>query len=141
MNMNRRQLLGSAAYGLGAVALGSLMRDGQPEPTPEGILLPGDGRTIYSQGQLSNDNYGRDHHGRCFTIFLAGGGIKPGFEYGRTDDYSWNIVKNPVHVRDLHATILHCLGIRHDKLVYPFMGLDQRLTGTEPARVVTELLA
>ena len=99
------------------------------------------GRTIYSQGKLSNDNHGRDHHGRCFSMFMVGGGIKAGFEYGRTDDYSWNIVENPVHIRDLHATMLHCMGIDHAKLTYPFMGLDQRLTGTETARVVSEILA
>ena len=99
------------------------------------------GRTIYSQGTLTADNHGRDHHGRCFTTWLAGGGIKPGVEYGRTDDYSYNIVENPVHIRDLNATILHLLGIDHERLTFRYQGLDARLTGVEPSRVVTEILA
>ena len=99
------------------------------------------GRTVYSQGALSADNYGRDHHPRCFSLFLAGGGIKPGITHGETDDYCYNIVKDGVHVRDLHATILHQLGINHERFTYPFSGLDARLTGVEPARVVTEILA
>lgn len=99
------------------------------------------GRTIYSQGSLTPTNHGRDHHGRCFTTWLAGGGIKPGIEYGRTDDFCYNIVENPVHIRDLNATILHCLGIDHRRLTFRYQGLDQRLTGVEEARVVTEILA
>ena len=99
------------------------------------------GRTIYSQGALSKDNHGRDHHGRCFTTWLAGAGIKQGFEYGKTDDYSYNIVKNPVHIRDLNATILNQLGVDHNRLTFRHQGLDQRLTGVEPARVVTDILA
>jgi hypothetical protein len=99
------------------------------------------GRTVYSQGQLGNPRSGRDHHGRCFSMWMAGAGIKPGFEHGRTDDYSWNVVDGGVHIRDLNATILHLLGIDHDRLTYPFQGLDQRLTGVEPARVVSEILA
>lgn len=99
------------------------------------------GRTIYCQGALSRDNYGRDHHPRCFTIWMAGGGVKGGVVHGETDDFSYNIVKDPVHIRDLNATILHCMGIDHERLTYPFQGLNQRLTGTEPARVVKELLA
>jgi hypothetical protein len=99
------------------------------------------GRTIYSQGSLSADNHGRDHHGRCFTTWLAGGGIKPGAEFGKTDDFSYNIVENPVHIRDLNATILHCLGVDHRRLTFRYQGLDQRLTGVEEARVVREVLA
>lgn len=99
------------------------------------------GRTIYSQGQLSATDHGRDHHGRCFTTWLAGGGIKAGFDYGKTDDFCYNIVENPVHIRDLNATILHTLGIDHRKLTFKYQGLDQRLTGVEEARVVKEILA
>ena len=99
------------------------------------------GRTIYSQGKLTQDNHGRDHHGRCFTSWLAGGGIKRGFEYGQTDDYCYNIVENPVHIRDMNATILHQLGIDHNRLTFRYQGLEQRLTGVEPCRVVDELLA
>ncbi len=99
------------------------------------------GRTIYSQGNLTATDHGRDHHGRCFTTWLAGGGVKPGVEYGVTDDFSYNIVENPVHIRDLNATILHCLGIDHRRLTFRYQGLDQRLTGAEEARVVNEILA
>jgi len=99
------------------------------------------GRTIYSQGGLSHDNYGRDHHPRCFTVWMAGGGAKPGMVYGETDDFSYNIIKDPVKIRDFHATILHLLGFNHERLSYRFQGLDQRLTGVEPAKVVKELLA
>ncbi len=99
------------------------------------------GRTIYSQGKLTRDNHGRDHHGRCFTMWMAGGGIKAGFEYGRTDDHCYNIIENPVHIRDFNATILHLLGIDHNRFTYKYQGLDQKLTGVEPARVVSEILA
>jgi len=99
------------------------------------------GRTIYSQGQLSHENYGRDHHPRCFTIWMAGGGIRRGTIYGETDDFSYNIVKDPVHLRDFHATVLHLLGFDHQRLTYRYQGLDQRLTGVEPAHVVKEILA
>jgi hypothetical protein len=99
------------------------------------------GRTIYSQGGLTRDNYGRDHHPRCFTIWMAGGGIRPGTVYGETDDFSYNIIKNPVHIRDFHATVLHLLGFDHQRFSYRHQGLDQRLTGVEPAHVVKELLA
>lgn len=99
------------------------------------------GRSVYSQGDLSNNNYGRDHHGRCYSMWMAGGGVKPGIEHGATDDFSWNITEDPVHLRDLNATILHCLGINHDRLRYPYLGLDQTPTGVEPARVVSEILA
>ena len=99
------------------------------------------GRTVYSQGALTKDDYGRDHHPRNFCMWLAGGGVKPGITYGETDDFSYNAVKDPVHVNDLNATILHCLGIDHSKFTFKFQGLDQRLTGVEPAKVVKALLA
>jgi hypothetical protein len=86
------------------------------------------GRTVYSQGLLTSDNYGRDHHPRCFTVWLAGGGIRPGMTFGETDDFSYNVVKNPVHFHDLNATILHCLGIDHTQLTYRFQGRYFRLT-------------
>ena len=86
------------------------------------------GRTVYCQGKLTETNYGRDHHPRCFTIWMAGGGIKPGITIGETDDYCYNIVEDPVHVHDLHATILHRLGIDHTKLTFKFQGRDFRLT-------------
>ena len=98
------------------------------------------GRTIYSQGNLSDTSHGRDHHGRCFTTWLAGGGVKRGFEYGKTDDFCYNIVENPVHIRDLNATILNQLGIDHTQLTFQYQGLDERLTGVEPARVISEVL-
>ena len=99
------------------------------------------GRTIYSQGKLTKDNHGRDHHGRCFTTWMAGGGVKGGIEYGKTDDFCYNITENPVHIRDLNATILHQLGIDHNRLTFKYQGLDQRLTGVEPSHVVKEILA
>src|SRR5882757_9433305 len=83
------------------------------------------GRTIYCQGKLTEKDYGRDHHPRCFSIWLAGGGIKPGISYGQTDEMSYNIVENPVHVRDFHATILSQLGLDHEKLSFKYQGLDQ----------------
>jgi len=86
------------------------------------------GRTVYSQGKIEKENYGRDHHGRNYAIWMAGGGIKPGITYGETDDYCYNIVENPVHIHDLNATVLHCLGIDHEKLTYRFQGRDFRLT-------------
>lgn len=86
------------------------------------------GRTVYCQGRLTESEYGRDHHPRCFTMWLAGGGIKPGMTYGATDDYCYNITENPVHVHDLHATILHCLGIDHMRLTFKFQGRHFRLT-------------
>lgn len=99
------------------------------------------GRTIYSQGGLSKQNYGRDHHPRCFTMWMAGGGAKGGTIYGETDDFSYNIVKNPVHIRDFHATVLKLLGFDHERFSYKYQGLDGRLTGVEPANVINELLA
>jgi uncharacterized protein DUF1501 len=98
------------------------------------------GRTIYSQGGLSKENYGRDHHPRCFTIWMCGGGIKGGVIHGETDDFSYNIVKDPVHLRDWHATILHLLGFDHERFSVRHLGLDQRLTGVEPAKVIQPLL-
>jgi hypothetical protein len=99
------------------------------------------GRTIYSQGGLSKTNYGRDHHPRCFTMWMAGGGTKGGTVHGETCEFSYNIVKDPVHIRDFHATVLHQLGYDHERLAFKYQGLDQRLTGVLPARVVKELLA
>jgi hypothetical protein len=99
------------------------------------------GRTIYSQGGLSAQNYGRDHHPRCFTMWMAGGGFKGGTIYGQTDDFSYNIVKDPVHIRDFHATVLQQLGFDHERFTVKHQGLDHRLTGVLPARVVSELLA
>ncbi|MEK7950115.1 DUF1501 domain-containing protein [Luteolibacter soli] len=99
------------------------------------------GRTVYSQGGLSKENYGRDHHPRCFSMWMAGGGVKPGAEYGETDDFSYNIVKDPMHIRDLNATILSLLGVDHEKLTFKFQGLDQRLTGVEPAKVIKEIIS
>ena len=99
------------------------------------------GRTIYSQGKLTKDNHGRDHHGRCFSTCVAGGGFKPGIDYGTTDDYSYNIVENPVHINDLNATVLHNLGIDHERFTVKYQGLDARLTGVEGAHVVKPLLA
>lgn len=99
------------------------------------------GRTVFSQGTLGDASMGRDHHGRCFTVWLAGAGIKPGMEYGRTDDFCYNIVESPVHLRDLHATMLHVLGIDHRRFSHPFRGLDVRLTGVEEAHVVRDILA
>ena len=99
------------------------------------------GRTIYSQGSLTQTNYGRDHHPRCFTVFMAGGGIKPGVTIGETDDFSYNIVKDPVSIYDLHATMLNRLGINPDRLTFKFQGLDAKLTGVEGAKVIKSVLA
>ena len=99
------------------------------------------GRTVYCQGALTRENYGRDHHPRCFTAWAAGGGVRGGVVHGETDDFSYNIVRDPVHIRDFNATLLHCLGIEHEKLSIRYQGLDVRLTTAEPARVVSEILA
>ncbi|MFM7816787.1 MAG: DUF1501 domain-containing protein, partial [Verrucomicrobiota bacterium] len=99
------------------------------------------GRTVYSQGTLKRDDYGRDHHPKNFCMWLAGGGIKGGISYGETDDFSYNPVENPVDLNDLNATILHCMGIDHSKFTFKYQGLDQRLTGVEPANIVKGLLA
>jgi uncharacterized protein (DUF1501 family) len=98
------------------------------------------GRTVYSQGALTKDNHGRDHHGRCFTLWMAGGGVKPGLTYGETDDYCYNIVRDPVHVHDYNATVLHLLGIDHKRLTFRFQGRDFRLTDVH-GNVVKGLLA
>jgi hypothetical protein len=99
------------------------------------------GRTIYCQGKLTRENYGRDHHPRCFTVWMAGGGIKPGIVYGETDDFSYNIVEDPVPINDMNATILHCLGIDHRRLSVKFQGLDIRLTGVEEHNPVQAVLS
>ena len=99
------------------------------------------GRTVYSQGELTKDNYGRDHHPRCYTVWLAGGGVRPGQSYGETDDFSYNIVKDPVHIHDFHATVLHLLGFEHERFTYRYQGLDQRLTGVEKAAPIQALMA
>lgn len=98
------------------------------------------GRTVYSQGRLTHDDYGRDHHGKTFSLWLAGGGIKPGVTHGKTDDFSFNIVQDPVHVHDLQATILYCLGIDHERLTYRFQGRHYRLTDVS-GEVVKKILA
>jgi hypothetical protein len=98
------------------------------------------GRTVYCQGKLTRDDYGRDHHPRCFTLWLAGGGIRPGMTHGETDDYCYNITRDPVHVHDLHATLLHCLGIDHTRLTFKFQGRHHRLTDVH-GKVVKKLLA
>ena len=98
------------------------------------------GRTTYTQGKLEPTNYGRDHHGRCFTMWLAGGGIKPGIVHGQTDDFCYNIAQNPVHVHDLNATLLYQLGVDHTRLTYRFQGRDYRLTDVH-GNVVTSILS
>lgn len=99
------------------------------------------GRTVYSQGALTKTDYGRDHHPRNFCMWMAGGGIKGGTVHGTTDDFSYNVVDKPVHVNDLNATILKCMGIDHERFTYKYQGLDQKLTGVEPAKAVDEILA
>ncbi len=98
------------------------------------------GRTVYSQGTLTKDDYGRDHHPRNFCMWLAGGGVKAGYVHGETDDFSYNIVDKPVHVNDLNATLLHCMGVDHTRLSFKFQGLDQRLTGVESPSIIPDLL-
>ena len=98
------------------------------------------GRTIYTQGRLTPTSYGRDHHPRCFTMWMAGGGAKGGQIYGETDDFSYNIVKDPIHIRDFHATILELMGFDHERFSYKFQGLDQKLTGVEHAKVIKDLI-
>jgi hypothetical protein len=99
------------------------------------------GRTVYCQGGLTRENYGRDHHPRCFTMWMAGGGIRGGVSVGETDDFSYNVVERPVNVNDFNATILHCLGIHNERFTFSFQGLEQRLTGVEPASPIQEILA
>jgi hypothetical protein len=97
------------------------------------------GRTNYSQGKLSPENYGRDHHPRCYTIWMAGAGVKPGFTLGETDELGYNIVKDPVHIHDFQATVMHMLGIEHEKLVFKHQGRRYRLTDVA-GKVVKEIL-
>jgi arylsulfatase A-like enzyme len=124
-----------ACYGL----ISDLKRKGMLDDTL--VIWGGEfGRTIYSQGGLSKTNYGRDHHPRCFTMWMAGGGARGGQVYGETDDFSYNIVKDPCHIHDFHATVLHCLGIDHDKFTFKYQGLDQKLTGVERAKVIKDLI-
>ena len=98
------------------------------------------GRGVAGQGKWDSPEAGRDHHPRCFTIWMAGGGVKPGTTYGATDDFSYNVAENPVHVQDLHATALHLLGIDHERFSFRFQGLDYKLTGVEKSRIVTDIL-
>jgi len=97
------------------------------------------GRTVYRQGGNAT-NYGRDHHPRCFSIWMAGGGVKGGITHGETDDWCYNVAKDPVHVHDLNATILHLLGVHHEKLTYRYQGRDYRLTDVH-GKVVKQILA
>lgn len=123
-----------------AALLSDLKERGMLEDTI--VVFGGEfGRTIYSQGKLSKDNHGRDHHGRCFSTWVAGGGFKAGADHGETDDYAYNIVKDPVHINDLNATILHNLGIDHKRFTFKFQGLDSRLTGVEDRHIVKDILA
>ena len=98
------------------------------------------GRTVYCQGKLTADDYGRDHHPRCFTVWMAGGGAKPGLVYGATDDFSYNVIERPVHVHDFHATLLRLLGIDHERLTYLYQGRRFRLTDVH-GQVIEDLLA
>ena len=98
------------------------------------------GRTVYCQGTMTESEYGRDHHPRCFTIWMAGGGVKPGLTYGATDEFSYNITENPADVHDLHATMLHLLGVDHTKLTFKFQGRRFRLTDVH-GNVLKKLLA
>jgi hypothetical protein len=98
------------------------------------------GRTIYCQGTLTEEDYGRDHHGRCYSVWMAGGGVKKGLSYGTTDDFCYNIVENPVHIHDLNATILHQMGIDHERLIYRHLGRDFRLTDVH-GKLIPDLIA
>ena len=123
-----------------AALIKDLKRRGMLEDTL--VVFGGEfGRTVYSQGTLKRDNYGRDHHPRNFCMWMAGGGMKAGLTYGETDDFSYNVVKDPVHLNDLNATILHCMGINDRRFTFPFQGLEQRLTGVEPTKVIQDILA
>lgn len=99
------------------------------------------GRGVAGQGKWDSPEAGRDHHPRCFTMWMAGGGVKPGMTYGSTDEFSYNVAENGVHVHDLHATVMHLLGIEHERFTYRFQGLDFRLTSVEPSRVVKDIIA
>ena len=98
------------------------------------------GRTVYCQGPLTESDYGRDHHPRCFTIWMTGGGVRPGVVLGETDEFSYNITRDPVHVHDLQATLLHCLGIDHTRLTYKYQGRHFRLTDVH-GEVLDRILA
>src|ERR1039458_6213736 len=116
-----------------------LKERGMLDDTP--VIVAGEfGRTIYSQGKLTPADYGRDHHPRCFSLWMAGGGIQGGVVHGETDEFSYNITRDPVHVRDFQATILHQFGIDHEKFTYKYQGLDMKLTGVEKAEVVKGIL-
>ena len=99
------------------------------------------GRTVYSQGKLSRETYGRDHHPKNFCMWMAGGGIKGGTEIGETDEFSYNPVKDKVHINEINATALHCLGIDHERFTLRHQGLDERLTGVEPMKVIKKILS
>jgi len=122
-----------------AALLGDLKQKGLLEDTL--VVWAGEfGRTNYCQGKLSPGNYGRDHHPRCFSIWMAGGGIKPGTTYGATDDYGYNVIDNPVHIHDLHATMMHLLGIDHLRLTFKYQGRHFRLTDVH-GKIIHEILA
>lgn len=122
-----------------AALLGELRDRGMLQDTL--VIWGGEfGRTVYSQGTLTQDNYGRDHHPRCFSLWMAGAGIRPGHVYGETDDFSYNIVRDPVHIHDLNATALHLMGVDHTRLTYRFQGRDYRLTDVH-GQVVSGVLA
>lgn len=132
---NQCRDIDQAAYGL----VQDLKQQGLLDDTL--VIWGGEfGRTIYSQGKLTRDNYGRDHHPRCFSMWMAGGGIKTGITYGKTDDFCYNILENPVHINDLNATILNQLGVDHNRLSYKFQGLDFKLTGVDGAKIVKDIL-
>ncbi|QDV24760.1 DUF1501 domain-containing protein [Aureliella helgolandensis] len=125
-------------------ATGALLQDLKQRGLLESTLVVcgGEfGRTVYCQGGLTRENYGRDHHPRCFPMWMAGGGAQGGVSVGETDEFSYNITERPVHINDFNATVLKCLGINHERFTFPFQGLDQRLTGVEPAHVIDELLS
>jgi arylsulfatase A-like enzyme len=98
------------------------------------------GRTVFCEGLMTADNFGRDHHPRCFSLWMAGGGVKPGLTFGETDDYGYNVIRDPVHIHDLHATILHLFGIDHERLTFKFQGRRYRLTDVS-GNVVQPILA
>lgn len=123
-----------------AALLGDLKQRGLLDDTLV-LFMTEFGRTAFSQGKYGDPSAGRDHHGRCFTCWMAGGGALPGMQFGQTDEFAYNIAENPVHLRDLHATMLHCLGIDHRRFKYRFRGLHVGLTGVEEAHVVKEVLA
>ena len=99
------------------------------------------GRTIYCQGKLSKETYGRDHHPLCNTMWFAGAGIKPGVVHGETDDFGYNVIKDPVHIRDINATIMNIFGINHERFVFKHQGLDQKLTGVEKAVPISAIMS